>query len=162
VLAFASDEEVFSAIEEIVSVVLDGGLAMEAEAVFGGYFLKKVRRRGGNERASSMCCCVMCETAMVNGDLERSATRAAIDVSWRWPRADANQSRSEASKSCQGAEVSRCRRCMMLDSSPTELRVSSCLITAIIYIHIKPNAALFAHYLLTSDLCSTHLEDQRI
>ena len=83
VLAFASDEEVFSVIEEIVSVVLDGGLAMDAEAVFGGYFLKKVRRRGGNERASSMCCCVMCETVMANGGLEGFATRAAVDVSWR-------------------------------------------------------------------------------
>ena len=56
VFAFASDEDVFSAIEEIVSVVLDGVFVIEAEAVFGGYFLKKVRSRGGNERASSMCC----------------------------------------------------------------------------------------------------------
>lgn len=63
--SFASaEEEVSSAIEALVSVVLDM-FAMLAEAVFGGYFLKKVRSRGGKERASSMCCWLMCETAMV-------------------------------------------------------------------------------------------------
>lgn len=42
----------FSAIEAMFTVVLDWVFAMAAEAVFGGYFLKKVRSRGGNERAN--------------------------------------------------------------------------------------------------------------